>query len=147
MSTELFNSAKSILATWGEFEVYNVVRLIRVYRDNKLTIIGLFDRDNRVFERIFITINMQEEALPDQDKLFHLPLPITAKKNQTVVYSAYRLSETEFVAEQYMRPGRWEQYLERLLANVKEVDQKIAALNQTPIDDSKLFPDLHPHSK
>jgi hypothetical protein len=147
MSTELFNSAKSILATWGEFEVYNVVRLVKVYRDNKLTIIGLFDRDNRVFERIFITLNMQEETSPPQAPLFHLPIPLSAKESLTVVYSAYRLSETEFVAEQYMRPGRWERYLEQLMTKAQEADRRLGELNRMPIDDSKLFPDLDAPSK
>ncbi|MEO8612442.1 MAG: hypothetical protein ABI690_31390 [Chloroflexota bacterium] len=140
MSNEMFNNAKIILATWGEFEVYNMTRLIKIYRDNKVTVIGLFDRENHLFERIFITLNFQEEGPPNQQQLFQLP--VEDMKNQTVVYSAYRLSETEYIAEQFMRPGRWEQYVEQLLAKAKEIDKKLAELNHTQINDSKLFPDL-----
>jgi hypothetical protein len=143
MSVEMFNSAKTILATWGEFEVYNVTRLIKIYRDNKLTIIGAYDRENRVFEHVYIAINFQEEGTINPPRLYYLPLGLADNQNQTLVFSAYRLAETEMLAEEYWRPGRWELYLQQLVIQVKEVEQKLATLNQKPIDDRKLFPEFN----
>jgi hypothetical protein len=44
--------------------------------------------------------------------------------------------------EIYFRKGRWEHYLRNLAQENQDHHVEVSRLNGTPIDDSKIFPDL-----
>lgn len=144
---DLYESIALILINYGEIQALNPVRVASIYEDDKIRITGLIDRDSpRRFVRFIIHLKMTSHE-PDQERVITdsllSDLPVTTDKNDTLVYSAGVAygDFSGYTMVEYQRPGRWVRYIDTLIHRIQQQAERERELNNTPIDDSALFPD------
>lgn len=136
MSEQLFLLAKSVLEARGVNEYWNLIRVARVYRDERITIEGVLDEDGESLDAMYISLHMspdQAETPPPMEVKFALSR--STPKEETPVYQWRE-------ATQYFRPGRWILYLEQLYQQIYEQYERSRQLNGTPVNDERLFPHI-----
>jgi hypothetical protein len=87
---------------------------------------------------------------PDQERIITdsllSDLPVKSSKLDTLVYSAGVAygDFSGYTLIEFMRPGRWITYIKQIHIKIQKQADHEKSVNNTPIDDSKLFPDLNP---
>lgn len=145
---DLYETIALVLINYGDIERLNPLRVASIYDDDKIRITGLIDFDSpRRFVRFVIHLKMSA-GVQDQERVITnsllSDLPVNSSNDQTIVYSA-KVAYGDFsgyTIVEYERPGRWVRYLEGLRASIDEQAEREQASNNTPIDDSALFPDM-----
>lgn len=141
-----------LLINYGEIHTLNPIRVASVYEDEKMRVTGLVDSDSpRRFVRFVVHLKLSSH-LPDQERVITdsllSDLPVTSDKNDTLVYSA-KVEYGDFsgyTIPEYVRPGRWITYIKHKRQAIQAQAERERDLNNTPIDDSALFPDIDPPS-
>jgi len=145
---DLYEPLALILINYGELQRLNPIRVASVYDDDKLRLSGLIDVDSpRHFVRFVVHLKMSTGE-PDQERVITdsllSDLPVTSEQADTLVYSA-KVEYGDFAGYtmvEYMRSGRWLNYIKVLRAKIQKQAEYERQLNNTAIDDSALFPDL-----
>ena len=145
---DLYEPIALILINYGDITRLNPIRIASIYQDDKIRLTGLIDTDSpRRFVRFIVHLKMSAGE-PDQERIITdsllSDLPVTSSKTETLVYSA----DVEYgdfsgyTLVEFIRPGRWMQYIKRLREKIHQQAEVEKALNNQPIDDSALFADV-----
>ena len=145
---DLYEVIALILINYGEVTRLNPIRVASIYQDEKVRITGLIDTDSpRRFVRFVLHLKMSAGE-PDQERVITdsllSDLPVISDKLDTLVYSA-DIAYGDFsgyTMVDFIRPGRWINYLQELDKKIRAQAEYERSLNNTRINDAKLFPNL-----
>ncbi len=128
----VFRTGLTILDERGKYEPRDGVRVAHVYEDEKIHMEALLPlQGGGQIENFLISVKMfPQDEMPTQP----FGIPKTPPEKETPVFVWRGVAR-------YYRPGRWEDYVRRLLEQIRAEDQVVDALNGHPIDDSELFPE------
>jgi hypothetical protein len=135
MDEQLFILAKSILESRGHNENWNLIRVARVYRDDKISIEGVLDNDGESLDALYIALYLPPEEIAKPPMEPRFALARTTPPEETLVYQWRE-------ATHYFRPGRWVIYLQQLYAEVFQQYERAQKLNGEPVDDASVFPKI-----
>jgi hypothetical protein len=135
MDEQLFILAKSILESRGQNEPWGLIRVARVYRDDKLSIEGVLDNDGESLDALYIALFLQPEEVAKPPMEPRFALARTTPPEETLVYQWRE-------ATHYFRPGRWVIYLQQLYAEVFQQYERAQKLNGQPVNDESVFPNI-----
>ncbi|MDQ7025205.1 MAG: hypothetical protein Q9P44_06560 [Anaerolineae bacterium] len=145
---DLYEPIALILINYGVMTRLNPIRVASIYKDHKIRITGLIDSDSpRHFVRFIVHLKMSTGE-PDQERVITASLlsdlPVTSSKTDTLVYSA-EVAYGDFsgyTLVEFTRPGRWINYIKQLHEKIQKQAAYEKSVNNTPLDDSALFPDV-----
>lgn len=145
--TNLFPYFAEILRARGTVEPDDPIYMRRIYEDKKLTLYSLLERtidkedgsDQWKFKEFTVLLNMVE---PNTEPDRSISWGIESKSKQTLVYRGHVRFAKNFgfsAVNDYIRPGKWVDYIEKLMLQIKEEHEQNSKLNRLDIDDSNLF--------
>lgn len=145
---ELYEPIALILINYGVMTRLNPIRVASIYEDHKIRITGLIDSASpRRFVRFIVHLKMSAGE-PDQERVITdsllSDLPVTSSKTDTLVYSA-EVAYGDFsgyTLVEFTRSGRWLNYIKQLREKIQKQADYEKTVNNTPLDDSALFPDV-----
>lgn len=145
---DLYEAIALILINYGDITRLNPIRVASIFEDDKIRITGLIDTDSpRRFVRFIVHLKMSA-GVPDQERIITASLlsdlPVTSSKLDTLVYSAdVQYGDfSGYTLVEFMRTGRWIKYIHQLRAKIQKQAENEKEMNNQPIDDSRLFPNL-----
>lgn len=135
-----------ILQRFGDLE-RDIVEVKYCYEDNCLRLEGSVDFTTKLFTQIKIYILQMDTEVESglgetlRPRTFGLDTRVNFFADKTLVCILKIVSPVETNPD-YIRPGRWINYIKKLGRFDNELTDIARRLNRTAIDDSDLFPEL-----
>lgn len=131
----IYVKALWILNDFGTPERANELRFVMIYEDEKILVEGLLPLDLSVdgYDSLYIGVKLPTDT-GDLSPTFEMP----QKKNRSATKAVYHWKN----APRFMRPGRWQAYLDYLIRQRQKRYDETGSLDGEPIDDDELFSEL-----
>jgi hypothetical protein len=136
MADSNYLNAVTVLQALGKIQWVDALNREGLYEDDKLLIQGILPMnvlEEKEFESLYIGVKLPNQS-GDTIPAFNLPRSDT--REATIAYYSHGQQR------QYYRSGKWIVYLANLASDIREKQAETRTLNETPLGDEALFPDL-----
>lgn len=133
MRSDIYEQTIQVL-TQCPVEATDALNRVKRYEDSKISVVGLLPLD--IFTKDYESVVVLVKLPGTQTNAAPFSIPRRDEMNGTVAYYAQN------GIGQFYRPGKWEIHLKNLATKIETEREAIWSLNEQPLDDDGVFPDL-----
>lgn len=129
-----------LLWRYGTVEATNPITVCSIYEDKKVRLVGVMKPEDGGWRYKTFSLALK---IPSKDQSLKI-MGLESKPGDTVVYFArvrYVSNGQGYTHVEFYRPGRWEDYIKKIVRDGQEQSMELRKLDNTPIEDDTLFPE------